>query len=71
MSSIHQDRAREYWERVTAAANELDERLANVRNDVENHEISIAEAAQERVELLERHLDMLRELREQYLDPPA
>jgi len=61
------DYAARYWELSAEAQRELDERLANVRNDYEAGGISIREAADRRVELLEKHLDHLRELRVRYL----
>jgi hypothetical protein len=60
-------RASEYWNRAMAAASELELRLTAIRLDYEAGEISVTEAADERVELLERHLRLLRELRRRYL----
>jgi hypothetical protein len=60
-------RASEYWERTMAAARDLEARLTAIRVDYEAGNISVRDAADARVELLERHLDLLRELRRRYL----
>ena len=67
MDNTTNDYAARYWELSAEAQRELDERLANVRNDYEAGEISIRDAADKRVELMEKHLAHLRELRARYL----
>jgi hypothetical protein len=47
----------------------LDERLEAIRRDFENGEISVTEAADERVQVLEEHLASLQSLRREYLSP--
>ncbi|HUA39934.1 MAG TPA: hypothetical protein VMA32_00070 [Streptosporangiaceae bacterium] len=62
-------RRSEYWDSAMAAASELEIGLTAIRLDYEAGDISVREAADARVELLERHLDHLRELKRRYLDP--
>jgi hypothetical protein len=52
-----------YISEALAADALLDELLGNIRRDVDNNEISLAEAAAERVKVMEEHLATIRELR--------
>jgi hypothetical protein len=56
-----------YYAALSAAAEDLDEALAAVRAEQDEGRITVAEAACERVGLLERHLDLLKRLRDVYL----
>ncbi len=59
----HHDR---YSQLVAAEADRLDEQLANVRRDLDAGDITVREAADERVTILTEHLNRLRLLRAEY-----
>jgi hypothetical protein len=67
MDMIANERSDRYWQAATAAADWLDERLAAIRRHYDNGEISVTEAAEERVQVLEEHIARLRALRREYL----
>jgi hypothetical protein len=52
-----------YAQEAAAADELLDELLGNVRRDFDAGEISAAEAASERVDIMERHLATIKMLR--------
>jgi hypothetical protein len=56
-----------YYAALSAAAEDLDDALAAVRAEEAEGHITVAEAACERVGLLERHLGLLKRLRDVYL----
>ena len=66
MSSIN-ERSEQYQRLASEAATKLDDQLARIRADLERGAISVREAADERVQVLQDHLDRLRLLREEYL----
>jgi hypothetical protein len=55
-----------YYEAMTSADQDLDEALAAVRAEEAEHNITAAEAAAERCELLQRHVDLCRRLRAEH-----
>ncbi|MGO8957575.1 MAG: hypothetical protein ACLQFR_09435 [Streptosporangiaceae bacterium] len=61
-------RALAYAQHVSDAADRLDEQLASIRRDQDAGDITVREAADERVQVLGEHLDRLRLLRAEYLD---
>lgn len=62
------DRITQYNDLVAEASARLDVQLANIRRDQEAGEITVREAADERISVLTEHLNRLRLLREEYLD---
>jgi hypothetical protein len=56
-----------YYDAVSQADEALDDALAAVRAEQDAGRITVAEAACERVGLLERHLELLRRLRAEHL----
>jgi hypothetical protein len=56
-----------YYDAVRQADASLDDALAAVRAEQDAGRITIAEAASERAGLLERHLELLRQLRAEHL----
>jgi hypothetical protein len=61
------DRASTYAELLAAEAGKLDATLAAIRADTEAGNLTSAEAADNRVQVLEAHLASIRLLRELYL----
>jgi hypothetical protein len=61
------DRSEQYQWLASEAAAALDDQLARIRADQERGAISVREAADQRVQALQEHLDRLRLLREEYL----
>jgi hypothetical protein len=59
--------AAHYYAAVQAADDDVAEALQHVRAREDAHEITTLEAANERVRLLERHLERLRQLRTGHL----
>ncbi len=66
MSSIN-ERSEQYQRLASEAATKLDDQLARIRADLGRGAISVRESADERVQVLQEHLDRLRLLREEYL----
>ena len=62
----HEHRAASYAAEAAAADALLDELIGNVRRDLDAGEISPAEAAAERIKVMEEHLITIRELRARY-----
>jgi polyhydroxyalkanoate synthesis regulator phasin len=56
-----------YYEAVTQADANLDQALSHVRAEQDAHRITAVEAAAERVELLERHLELCQQARLEHL----
>ena len=56
-----------YYDAVSKANADLEEALSHVRAEEDAHRISPAEAAAERVGLLERHLELCRQARLDHL----
>ena len=56
-----------YYDAVSKADADLDEALSHVRAEEDAHRITPAEAASERVELLERHLELCQQARLDHL----
>jgi hypothetical protein len=65
-SADPRDQAAEYSEALTAAGQKLDGALADLRAAQDAGEITVVEAADQRVLILEIHLADLTRLREQY-----
>ena len=61
------DRIREYNSLIAEACERLDERLSFIRGDYDRGEITVREAADERIQVMTEHLTRLRLLREEYL----
>jgi hypothetical protein len=57
---------RDYWAQANAELDRLGERLAAIRTDVDGGDITIREAADERVQVLADHLAKLIGLRREY-----
>jgi hypothetical protein len=66
MASIN-ERASEYQRLADEAGDRLEQQLANVRKDTDEGTITVLEAANERVRLLEDHLAAIQLLRDEYL----
>lgn len=66
MSSIN-ERSEQYQRLASEAATKLDDQLTRIRADLGRGAISVRESADERVQVLQEHLDRLRLLREEYL----
>ena len=56
-----------YYDAVSKADADLEEALGHVRAEEDAHRITPAEAAAERIELLERHLELCQQARLDYL----
>jgi hypothetical protein len=56
-----------YYAAVSQADESLDDALAAVRAEQDEGRLTVAEAACERVGLLERHLELLKRLRAEHL----
>ena len=67
MSSADPGRIAAYNRLVTEAAERLDAQLASVRRDYDAGEITVIEAADERITVMTEHLNRLRLLRQEYL----
>lgn len=61
------DKAEGYAEQVAREADIFDDALAAIRHQEDAGELTVRQAADRRVELMERHLHTLRMLRETYL----
>ncbi len=57
-----------YSKLVDQSCARLTEQLANIRKDQDAGDITVREAADERIQVMEEHLERLRLLREEYLD---
>ncbi len=66
MSSFNEQHAK-YNQLAAEAAATLDDQLARIRRDQDEGTITIREGADERVQVLQEHLDRLRLLREEFL----
>jgi hypothetical protein len=66
MSSFNEQHAK-YNELAAEAAATLDDQLARIRHDQDEGTITIREAADERVQVMQEHLDRLRLLAAEYL----
>lgn len=62
-----EDRHSAYYEAVQEADRDVEEALGHVRAEEDAHRITTAEAAAERVRLLENHLERCRQLRLKHL----
>jgi hypothetical protein len=60
-----------YFAAVSEAADELAEAQSHIRAEQDAGRISVAEAAVERVGLLERHLERLEQLRREHFGDPS
>lgn len=67
MSSADPGRIAAYNRLVAEAAERLDAQLASVRRDYDAGEITVIEAADERITVMTEHLNRLRLLRQEYL----
>jgi hypothetical protein len=67
MNPSTDDRYAAYYAAVSAADADLDEALSHVRAEQDSGRISPAEAAAERCELLERHLELCQRARLEHL----
>ena len=56
-----------YSKLVGQSCARLTEQLANIRKDQDAGDITVREAADERIQVMEEHLERLRRLREQHL----
>jgi hypothetical protein len=56
-----------YYDAVSRADASLEEALSHVRAEEDAHRITPAEAASERIELLERHLELCQRARVEHL----
>ena len=56
-----------YYDAVSKADADLDEALSHVRAEEDAHRITTAEAAAERIGLLERHLELCQQARLDHL----
>jgi len=68
MSSMD-DRHSEYYREVQTADQDLEDALSHIRARQDDGEISAREAADERVRLLENHLQAVHALRVKHLGP--
>ncbi len=62
------DRVQTYLALVAEATAVLDDQLGRIRADCDRGDISVREAADERITVMTEHLDRLRLLRAEYLD---
>jgi hypothetical protein len=69
LSSLDPERVHRYDELAAEASARLDEELARIRRDLELNKITVREAADQRVVVLEQHLATIRRLRAEYLEP--
>jgi hypothetical protein len=56
-----------YYDAVSRADADLEDALSHVRAEEDAHRITMAEAAAERIELLERHLELCQQARLDHL----
>ena len=56
-----------YYDAVSRADADLEDALSHVRAEEDAHRITMAEAADERIELLERHLELCQQARLDHL----
>ncbi len=66
MASINEQHVK-YNELAAEAAARLDDQLARIRHDQDDGTITLRGAADERVQVMQEHLDTLRLLGEEYL----
>jgi hypothetical protein len=57
---------RTYAQRAAELDLELDERISFIRDDLDRGEITAVEAATERIQVMEEHLEKVRQLRIEY-----
>ncbi len=66
-SSTDSGRVGRYNDLIAQASDRLDQQLANIRRDQDAGDITVREAADERITVMTEHLNRLRLLREEYL----
>ena len=67
MNDPADDRHSRYYDAAMQAGADLEDALSHVRAEEDEHRITPAQAAAERCELLERHLELCRRLRQEIL----
>jgi hypothetical protein len=67
MASLPNDAASRYLAALQRADDELADRLSSIRRSQDAGRLTVREAADKRIEVMERHLAVTRRLREQHL----